>query len=125
MARCRRLPRSWVCLPRDDPSRWIDPVPARDPKFNRVALRTNRTMKLATGVAFLVVFGLLARVQGSSEMGCMDESGNPVDWWAALKYPDGSSYSYADSRTPVFKKSREVMADENSGALSHTLSQIY
>jgi deoxyribonuclease II len=82
-------------------------------------------MKLATGVAFLVVFGLLARVQGSSGMGCMDEDGNPVDWWAALKYPDGSSYSYADSQSPVFRKSREEMADETSGALSHTLNQIY
>ena len=77
----------------------------------------------ASLVLKLSVFALAAGT--STGMECKGDNGDVVDWWAAVKYPDGSSYSYADASSPAFQKSSFDMSNANSGALSATLNQIY
>ena len=60
-----------------------------------------------------------------AELGCLDESGSSVDWWAAIKYPGGTTYAYADANSNSFKLSSNDMKYATSGALSETLQQVY
>ena len=42
----------------------------------------------------------------NAEIGCQDEDGSSVDWWAAIKYPDGTLY-----RTLTDKKIKSLYKD--------------
>ena len=61
----------------------------------------------------------------NAEIGCQDEDGSSVDWWAAIKYPDGTTYAYADANSDSFKLSSNDMKYKTTGALSETLQQVY
>jgi len=48
-----------------------------------------------------------------------------VAWWAAIKFPDGTNYAYADVNSPSLAKSAHTMSEATTGALGATVSQIY
>jgi deoxyribonuclease-2 len=56
---------------------------------------------------------------------CLDESGQSVDMWAALKAPKGSDYLYYDSTTNKFGASPNSMNDTTTGALTYTTKQLW
>jgi deoxyribonuclease-2 len=56
---------------------------------------------------------------------CKNEAGATVAWWTAIKFPNGYTYMYADVNSPSFAKSKNLMSDPSTGALSFTLNQIY
>ena len=58
-------------------------------------------------VVILFLLGALCFQHAAAKpvAGCLDETGAPVDWWAALKYPHSTTYSYADANNKVFSKS--------------------
>ena len=60
-----------------------------------------------------------------ADLGCKDEGGNSVDWWAAMKYPGGTTYAYADVNSPSFKLSSNDMKSSSSNSLAETLNQVY
>jgi len=64
-------------------------------------------------------------VYSAPSFACLDESGNPVTWWAAFKYPDGVKYQYADINSPSLRLSTWAMSDPTNGCLSRTLNQVY
>ena len=78
-------------------------------------------------VVILFLLGALCFQHAAAKpvAGCLDETGAPVDWWAALKYPHSTTYSYADANNKVFSKSSYDMASDSDGALSQTINQIY
>eukprot|EP01117_Protostelium_nocturnum_P005987 TRINITY_DN2153_c0_g1_i1.p1 TRINITY_DN2153_c0_g1~~TRINITY_DN2153_c0_g1_i1.p1 ORF type:complete len:352 (-),score=85.79 TRINITY_DN2153_c0_g1_i1:158-1213(-) len=65
---------------------------------------------------------------------CLDESGNPVDWWVLIKAPkdtdyddasdSGYGYSYADTNSQTVRWTGKRL-DKVPGALEKTLGQIY
>eukprot|EP01119_Soliformovum_irregulare_P010290 TRINITY_DN2521_c0_g1_i1.p1 TRINITY_DN2521_c0_g1~~TRINITY_DN2521_c0_g1_i1.p1 ORF type:complete len:392 (-),score=62.14 TRINITY_DN2521_c0_g1_i1:220-1395(-) len=53
---------------------------------------------------------------------CMDGNGDPVDWWAMIKFPGGNGYAmYSDGR---FYDSQKTL-NGNPSALNYTLSQLF
>lgn len=69
-------------------------------------------------------------------LGCLDENGNPVDWWIIMKYPEltasqdanaasGFGYAYADIQSPALQDSNHRLDVNLQGALGSTLGQIY
>jgi hypothetical protein len=68
---------------------------------------------------------LLRTLTGIAALTCQSESGQPVDWWVALKAPRGTAYLYADSTTPSLTPSPHSMNDTATGALTHTLQQLW
>lgn len=74
-----------------------------------------------------------------NKIAALDESGKPVDWWFIYKIagkskasdnskPKGTEYLYYDSNFPKGKSislSENLIDDPNSGAVAHTLNQIY
>mmetsp|Transcript_17903 Transcript_17903/g.58500 ORF Transcript_17903/g.58500 Transcript_17903/m.58500 type:complete len:374 (+) Transcript_17903:3-1124(+) len=85
-----------------------------------------------TGRPFILRNRTASAPDSSSGVGCRDESGKPVDWWAALKFPNGFEYTYIDanyaaehpSEASGFRKSTGTLADADN-ALGHTLAGIY
>jgi len=59
-----------------------------------------------------------------SPTGCIDGQGNSVDFWYALKSPDGWNFAYFDSNDKAFRRRDETMDDEAS-PISRTLAQVY
>merc|ERR1711871_217638 len=68
---------------------------------------------------------LLVTSTSASFAGCRDESGQPIDWWGAVKINNGAEYLYFDSSDETPRKSKYTFSDSGSGALSHTLNLIY
>eukprot|EP01101_Sappina_pedata_P000912 TRINITY_DN11051_c0_g1_i1.p1 TRINITY_DN11051_c0_g1~~TRINITY_DN11051_c0_g1_i1.p1 ORF type:complete len:369 (-),score=134.03 TRINITY_DN11051_c0_g1_i1:41-1147(-) len=71
----------------------------------------------------------------SASPGCLDESGNPVDWWVIFKFPilsknsnpnlkGGYGYAYTDPKV-VLAQSKIFLSNASAGALSYTLNQAY
>ena len=60
-------------------------------------------------------------------VGCKDESGNPVDWFVVLKYPNSANYAFTDSRTASLgiRKSPFTLDSQTEGAVAATLKDIY
>jgi len=81
----------------------------------------------------VVVFSSIMCID-SLPMQCIDEQGEPVDWWVIQKQPkltkntgryrQGLGYMYADENSPVLEVSSKWLNDSNT-ALAHTLEQIY
>ncbi|ELR16855.1 deoxyribonuclease II, putative [Acanthamoeba castellanii str. Neff] len=83
-------------------------------------------------LACLVVLAAVGSAHASTT--CLDENGNPVDWWIILKAPylhgssattSGYGYSYADANSPAFTLSSNRLDTNLNGALGSTLNQIY
>lgn len=53
---------------------------------------------------------------------CLDNSGNPVDWWLTYKLNDGFNYAYADASTTLQLWSFGL--DNNNAALIRTLGNM-
>jgi len=71
----------------------------------------------------------------SSSPSCLDEDGNPVDWWAIIKAPiisgnankaaaEGYAYSYTDSNNTLYFTSNSLATDLTA-SLGATLNQVY
>ena len=56
---------------------------------------------------------------------CLNDQGKPVDSWLALKHPKGAVYFYYDSFEKTFHTSPYSMNDSSSGALTHTVKQLW
>jgi len=69
---------------------------------------------------------LIALVPAALCHTCLDENGDAVDWWIALKHPNGGIYSYLDSNAPtVFKRSLYDLTSAKGGAVTDTVKQLY
>ena len=64
-------------------------------------------------------------VQPLSNVGCMNEKGEPVDYWVIIKKPQGTDYFYYDSTDKVFETSPHSLNDTTNGALTHTVKQLW
>jgi deoxyribonuclease-2 len=58
-------------------------------------------------------------------LACRNEAGAPVDWWVAMKAPRGTAYLYADASEPTLAASSHSMNDTDTGALAHTVRQLW
>lgn len=56
---------------------------------------------------------------------CRSENGSSVDFWLAIKMPEGFHYLYLDVTSTTFKKSIHAMDDPTVGTLSNTMNQIW
>jgi len=92
------------------------------------------------GIALLLAISLflfLAGCRASASPTCLDEHGNPVDWWIILKVPylprssdykgagSGFGYLYGDQRNPSIQLTSKRLDTNLNGALGGTLAQIY
>lgn len=58
-----------------------------------------------------------------SGLGCIDENGDSVDWWAVFKFPNGAEYAYADPSNPL-AISQHSLESASGNAVSDTLNQV-
>jgi len=56
--------------------------------------------------------------------GCIDGNGDRVDFWYALKFPDGWDFDYMDSNSKVLRRGTGTM-DAETSPVSRTLGQVY
>jgi len=61
----------------------------------------------------------------TAAVSCLDEDGNPTDWWVILKTPEGYKYDVFDADSGEFTESQYTLQDASNGCLSHTLNQLY
>jgi len=61
----------------------------------------------------------------SKKVECLNENGNPVDYWVAIKNPKGTDYFYYDSNNRDFHMSPHSLNDTVVGALAHTTKQLW
>lgn len=74
----------------------------------------------------LAVACLLALSHAASAgIGCRDEQGQPVDWFAAIKRNNSFEYAYMGPKSADFSQSSMVLSDPSSGSVSLTLAQLY
>lgn len=86
--------------------------------------------KLASLICLLFA-ARVAYIEGK-RVSCLDDKGNPVDWYIAYKLPryvpnpiqDGYGYLYLDARSNGFITSKFSAADTSS-AMGATLQQVY
>ena len=89
---------------------------------------TSSSSSSSARLALALLVCLASRAcQADGGLGCRDESGEPVDYFVALKFPDGSNYAYADSRTAHsgFASSPFDLASKTDGAVAKTLAGVY
>lgn len=60
-----------------------------------------------------------------TNISCLNEKGQPVDVWLAVKGPTGTNYWYADSAGSAWGPSPYSMNDTGNGALSWTTKQLW
>ena len=58
-------------------------------------------------------------------LSCKNDLGHNVDTYTMLKTPNGPDYFYADDERSTLKRSTHDVSSKTSGALAHTLGQIY
>merc|ERR1711991_243401 len=62
----------------------------------------------------------------ASALSCLDEGGNPADWFVAMKRPDGTTYYYTDASSSTGGRLHLSSSDLNSpGAIYYSVGQIY
>jgi deoxyribonuclease-2 len=71
------------------------------------------------------LFLILSIASSTWSQGCKSEDGSDIDWWVAIKGPRGTEYLYADVITPTLILSPYSMNDTDTGALAHTVSQLW
>lgn len=72
----------------------------------------------------IVVVAALQCTIAVNALSCLDESGNPVDHFQALKYPGSGEYDYFGDGDKEFKHSSHTL-ETTKGAIGETLMQIY
>jgi len=77
---------------------------------------------MMVGLLLLLLLELIVGCVGQTPS-CLDESGNPTDWWVALKLPNSYSYLIYDSTN--FRKSPYGLDIPNRGAIGKTLAGLY
>jgi len=81
---------------------------------------------------YSLLFLVIATSINGKQLSCMNDQGQPVDWYVAYKLPrkvpnpvqDGYGYLYMDAATASFKTSKFSAADTSS-AMGATLQQVY
>lgn len=74
----------------------------------------------------LAVVCLLALSQvASAGLGCRDEQGQPVDWFAAIKRNNSFGYAYMGPKSSDFSQSSMLLSNPSAGSISLTLAQLY
>jgi deoxyribonuclease-2 len=58
-------------------------------------------------------------------VGCLNENGQPVDYWVILKKPQGTDYFYYDSDSRDFHTSPHSLNSTSVGALAYTTKQLW
>ena len=58
-------------------------------------------------------------------MSCLDESGNPVDRWVAIKQPKSGDYYYYTDDGDTFVKSDFTVTQTDDGMIMDTINQMY
>lgn len=69
---------------------------------------------------------LLATSFLATATNCKSDAGHDVNWWVAIKAPQGTDYLYTDSTAPgQLTPSIHSMNDTEAGALAHTVRQLW
>jgi deoxyribonuclease-2 len=61
----------------------------------------------------------------SQKVECMNEHGDPVDYWVIIKKPQGTDYFYYDSDNRDFHISPHSLNSTSVGALAYTTKQLW
>jgi deoxyribonuclease-2 len=72
----------------------------------------------------LSLYSLLYFTMSANALSCYSDAGKPVDWWFISKQPKGTRYVYYDTNTPAAKSPHDLN-DTTSGALAHTIQQMW
>jgi len=67
---------------------------------------------------------LLGKVAAGASPGCVSDEGKAVDWFLAMKMPNGGSYHYFDAVTKSFALSEKDMS-KGGDCVDQTLSSLY
>ena len=76
---------------------------------------------------FVVIIQAVFIIDVAATYGCLDENGNQVDYWVAIKAAASSDYYYYDinSNTDIFTKSLYNVSQVTNGAIMSTVYQVY
>ncbi len=76
---------------------------------------------------FVVIIQAVFILDVAATYGCLDENGNQVDYWVAIKAAASSDYYYYDlnSNTDIFTKSLYTVSQVTLGAIMSTVYQVY
>ena len=71
-----------------------------------------------------LLFTLFAvSIISSHAIQCLNESGQPVEWWAIFKLPQGAQYMYYDTETPLAMSPYAL--NGTGGAMFETMNQLW
>lgn len=73
----------------------------------------------------LLFLYLVFSISSTFSFECMNEYGHSVDYWVAIKKPQGTTYFYYDSEKKIFDISQFSLNDTSNGALTYTTKQIW
>lgn len=76
-----------------------------------------------TSIRSLFIF-LATLAISTSALQCLDESGQPVEWWALFKLPGGAKYFYYDTNASALALSPYTL-NETGGAMFETMNQLW
>ena len=68
---------------------------------------------------------IMALLSGASAFSCLNEDGNPVDSWNAIKPPDNITYYYYDAPSKSYQLSPYTVNQTLNGAIMGTVLQLY
>lgn len=68
---------------------------------------------------------LLIHIARISAFSCLNENGDPVDSWNAIKTPDDVSYYYYEARSESYELSPYTVNQTTEGAIMKTTGQLY
>eukprot|EP01102_Stenamoeba_stenopodia_P008574 TRINITY_DN2477_c0_g2_i1.p1 TRINITY_DN2477_c0_g2~~TRINITY_DN2477_c0_g2_i1.p1 ORF type:complete len:365 (-),score=65.55 TRINITY_DN2477_c0_g2_i1:96-1190(-) len=101
------------------------------------SMKTSIILFVTLVTFLLALINDMSLVTATSSVGCRDESGSSVAWWAMLKLPylptnpdpvaaSGYGYLYADVNSPSLSYTKKYLnVSEPTGALASTLEQIF
>ena len=76
-------------------------------------------------VAFCLVLIACCLFRINASLSCLDESGNPVDRWVAIKQPKSGDYYYYTDDGDTFVKSDFTVTQTDDGMIMDTINQMY
>jgi deoxyribonuclease-2 len=74
-------------------------------------------------IGFVALIGV--QLLAVNALSCLDEDGKAVDYWVALKHPNGGEYDYFDEFSSAFKKGDGDLTTKNTGSIGNTFGQVY